>query len=130
MANNIDQQPASFCWLDLAATNVRMAEQFYADLFGWQAQRKQANGGEYVHFVRGGKSFASVYQLDSRQIAAGVPSHWTPYVGVSDVQEMGSRARDLGGQVIVNPFEVDGLARVSLIADSNGALIGLWQSQT
>lgn len=128
MANNFDRQPAGFCWLDLAAANAGKAEKFYADMFGWKTQRKQANGGEYVHFVRGGESFASLYQLDSRQISAGVPSHWTPYVAVADVHEMGSRARDLGGQVVVNPFDVDGLARVSLIADSAGALIGLWES--
>jgi predicted enzyme related to lactoylglutathione lyase len=127
MAIKFDQQPSSFCWLDLAAANARAAEKFYADMFGWQTQRKQTNGGEYVQFVRGGESFASVYQLEARQIDAGVPSHWTPYIAVSDVHEMGSRAKALGGQVIVNPFDVDGLARLSLIADSAGALIGLWE---
>lgn len=129
MAINANREPAVFCWLDLAASNARQAEAFYAGMFGWQIQRKQANGGEYAHFIRDGESFASLYQLEPRQIAAGVPSHWTPYVAVSDIGEMGSRAKSLGGQVIVRPFDVGGVARVSLIVDSAGALIGLWENR-
>jgi len=129
MAINYDREPTRFCWLDLAASNARKAEEFYTGMFGWQTQRKYANGGEYVHFLRDGKSFASLYQLESRQIAAGVPSHWTPYVSVSSVHEMGARAKALGGEVIVNPFIVEGMARVSLVTDSAGALIGLWERQ-
>lgn len=129
MAIMCEREQACFCWLDLAASNARKAEEFYTEMFGWHAQRKQANGGEYVHFNRGGESFASLYQLAPRQIAAGVPSHWTPYISVSDVHEMASRATALGGQVIVRPFNVDNMARLSLIVDSTGALIGLWEQR-
>jgi predicted enzyme related to lactoylglutathione lyase len=129
MTIDFDKEPARFCWLDLATVNTRKAQAFYADLFGWETQRKRANGGEYLHFLCGGESFASLYQLGPGQIAAGVPSHWTPYVSVADVCETGSKAKALGGQVVVNPFEVDGVARVSLIADATGALIGLWEGR-
>jgi len=129
MAINSEQAQPRFCWLDLASTNVRAAEAFYAGMFGWQAHRQQANGGEYVHFLRGGERFASLYQLEHRQVDAGVPSHWTPYVSVCDVHEMGARAKALGGQVIVRPFDVDGMAKISLIVDATGALIGLWENR-
>jgi len=128
MAISTDRKPPYFCWLDLATPDARKAEGFYTAMFGWQAQHMQANGGEYVRFLHDGEAFATLYQLQARQIAAGVPSHWTPYVCVSDVHEMGSRAKTLGGEVVVNPFDVDGVARVSLIADSAGGLTGLWEN--
>jgi predicted enzyme related to lactoylglutathione lyase len=33
----------------------------------------------------------------------------------------------LGGKVIVDPFVVSGVARVALILDSVGAVVGLWE---
>jgi predicted enzyme related to lactoylglutathione lyase len=33
----------------------------------------------------------------------------------------------LGGTVIVDPFLVSGIARIALVLDSVGALIGLWE---
>jgi predicted enzyme related to lactoylglutathione lyase len=37
------------------------------------------------------------------------------------------RATALGGTVIAQPFVVSGIARIALILDSVGALIGLWE---
>jgi hypothetical protein len=122
-----DHEPARFRWLDLAAIDARRAADFYAGMFGWQSGRQRNNGGEFMHFSAGGESIASLYQLGAQQIAGGVPSHWTPYVGVADLDAAGAKAEALGGQVVVRPFGVDGMARVSLVSDSVGALIGLWE---
>jgi len=122
-----ETRPARFQRLDLAAVDARKAADFYAGLFGWRTQRQRANGGEYLHFTDGGETIASLYQLDSRQIDAGVPSHWTPYVGVADIDDAVARAAALGGQVVVRPFGVDGVARIGLVTDAAGALLGLWE---
>jgi predicted enzyme related to lactoylglutathione lyase len=61
-------------------------------------------------------------------VADGVPSHWTPYIGVNDVDTVARRAGSIGGKVLVQPFEVDGIARIALILDSVGAHVGLWES--
>ena len=37
------------------------------------------------------------------------------------------RATFLGGTVIAHPFVVSGIARIALIQDSVGALVGLWE---
>lgn len=127
MASRLDNRPARFCWLDLAAGDVRKAADFYARLFDWQTEPMQANGGKFFRLRSDGEAFASLYQLGTRQVAAGVPSHWTPYIGVADVDEVASRAVRLGGQVAVKPFTVDGMTRVSLLVDSTGAVVGLWE---
>jgi predicted enzyme related to lactoylglutathione lyase len=123
-----DHKPRHFCWVDLAAADARGAADFYRGLCGWRTQRQRANGGEFLHFIADGDPVASLYQLDSRQIAAGVPSHWTPYIAVSDIEQSASRAEALGGRVIVKPFGVGDAARIALITDSAGALAGLWET--
>jgi len=122
-----DSKPAGFRWVDLAAADARGAADFYRGLCGWQTQRKRANGGEFFHFIADGEPVASLYQLDSRQVEGGVPSHWTPYLAVCDVDAAASTAVTLGGRVVVKPFRVDGMTRVSLVTDSGGALVGLWE---
>jgi predicted enzyme related to lactoylglutathione lyase len=54
-------------------------------------------------------------------------SHWTPYVRVSDIERAVERAAQFGGRVVVDPFLVSGVARIALILDSVGAVVGLWE---
>jgi predicted enzyme related to lactoylglutathione lyase len=57
----------------------------------------------------------------------GVPSHWTPYIRVVNVDDAARRVTPCGGKVIVRPFVVSGVARIALILDSVGAQVGLWE---
>jgi predicted enzyme related to lactoylglutathione lyase len=43
------------------------------------------------------------------------------------VKDAASRAALLGGTVVVDPFVVSGVARIALILDSVGAVVGLWE---
>jgi predicted enzyme related to lactoylglutathione lyase len=116
-----------FCWVDLAATDAARAIGFYAGLFGWTAAHQAANGGSFIRLEREGHRFASLYQLDRSALDAGVASHWTPYVRVGDVEATCREVIALGGSVAVEPFAVDGVARIALIVDPVGASFGIWQ---
>jgi predicted enzyme related to lactoylglutathione lyase len=117
-----------FCWLDLAATHAAIAKRFYERLFGWTPQ-EQAVGdvGAFTRLQLGGRDVGSLYQLREAHIDYGVPSHWTPYIRVDDVEETARRAVACGGQVTVKPFAIEGMARIALIVDAVGAPVGLWQ---
>ncbi len=117
-----------FCWVDLAATDADSAKSFYEDLFGWTAHEQPANGGSFTRLRLSDRDVGSIYQLRDALLEHGIPSHWTPYVRVNDVNETVKRAASLGGTVIAKPFVVSGVARIALILDSVGALIGLWES--
>ena len=39
-------------------------------------------------------------------------------------------AQALGGYIVLPPQEYSGLARIALIADPMGALVGLWQNKS
>jgi predicted enzyme related to lactoylglutathione lyase len=116
-----------FCWVDLAATDANAARRFYERLFDWTTKTRTVRQGTFSLFALGTQDVASFYQLGEGQLSAGVPSHWTPYVRVPDVRESAMRADALGAAVIVEPFDVAGMARIALIQDPVGAIFGLWQ---
>jgi len=116
-----------FCWVDLASADEQAARSFYGRLFGWAVQERRAGQGRFAIFAHRDAPFASLYQLSQKQIGSGVPSHWTPYVSVPDVDATAALVSGLGGQVVVQPHDVADLARVGLVCDPTGALIGLWQ---
>ena len=117
-----------FCWVDLAATDVVAAGAFYERLFGWKPREQDANGGRFTRLQLDGHDVGSMYQLRSVHRQQGVPSHWTPYVRVDDIESAARRAAACAGRVIVRPLDVDPVARIALIMDPVGALLGLWES--
>jgi uncharacterized protein len=116
-----------FCWLDLAATDADSAKAFYRDMFGWTSHEQQANGGSFIRLRLSDRDVGSIYQLRETLLEHGMSSHWTPYVRVNDVEDSVRRAALCGGTVVVHPFLVSGVARIALILDSVGALVGLWE---
>ena len=119
--------PGTFCWVDLAANDAGRAMSFYARAFGWQFEPQHANGGHFMRCRVGGRDAGSLYELRAAQLARGVPSHWTPYLRVDDLEANTLRIAALGGRILVSPFEVDGVARIALIEDAVGAVVGLWE---
>ncbi len=117
-----------FCWLDLAATNAERAIAFYGELFGWAPREQAANGGSFTRLQLAGQDVGSVFQLSRANQEQGVPSHWTPYIKVDDVDDVVRRAESIGGRAIVRPFVVAGVARIALILDPVGAHVGLWEA--
>jgi uncharacterized protein len=116
-----------FCWLDLAATDADSAKAFYQNMFGWTSHEQQANDGSFIRLRLSDQDIGSIYQLRATLLERGMSSHWTPYVRVNQLEESVRRAALCGGTVIVHPFLVSGVARIALILDSVGALVGLWE---
>jgi predicted enzyme related to lactoylglutathione lyase len=79
---SFEGQVRRICWVDLATVDQRAAKLFYCRLFGWTVQDRRAGEGHFGTFASRETPFASLYQLSRKQIALGVPSHWTPYVSV------------------------------------------------
>jgi predicted enzyme related to lactoylglutathione lyase len=127
MIQQNDMQAGRFCWIDLATIDAPGAAAFYRDVFGWTAREQPANGGSFTRLQRADRDVGSLYQLSCAQVAQSVPSHWTPYVGVRDIDDAARRAVAAGGKLMVRPFLVSGVARIALIADVTGAHLGLWE---
>src|SRR5262245_43432777 len=121
MASSFGQNAGRFCWVDLAATDSESAEAFYGKLFGWTRRVETANGGIFTRLQLADRDVGSIYQLQRMHLENGVPSHWTPYVQVDDVAAAARRTRALGGEVLIRPLVIPGLARIAIIVDPVGA---------
>lgn len=127
---NTSNKPAvgQFIWHDLAAADTAAAIEFYRAVFGWNAITEFANGGQFIRLQSEGQDVGSMYALNLRERQHGVPSHWTPYISVSNLAVAARRVEAAGGNVLVQPFEVQGIARIALVTDSLGCIMGLWES--
>ncbi len=120
--------PGSFCWVELGTVDVKGAETFYGELFGWTFE-DNCPGGEcnYSTIRLEGLSLAGCYTLCEAHRAQGVPPHWMGYVAVEDVAGTAARAGEAGGQVLAGPMDVMDMGKMAVIRDPQGAVLSLWQ---
>jgi predicted enzyme related to lactoylglutathione lyase len=117
-----------FCWTDLACRDLTTAEGFYHGLFGWSVKTVDMGGGRaYTLFVRGEDEICGAYQMSPEQVKAGTPSCWTCYILVENVVESTSRAKQYGGGVLVEPFDMGTKGRMSVLVDPGKVTVALWQ---
>jgi predicted enzyme related to lactoylglutathione lyase len=126
---NIDKHPAgSFCWIELATSDQAAAKKFYGVLFGWAPNDMPMGPGEfYTIFRLDGRDAAAGYTLRADQKAQNVRPHWMLYIQVDDVDDSAAKVAQLGGTVIVAPFDVMDAGRMAVIQDPTGAHFCLWQ---
>jgi predicted enzyme related to lactoylglutathione lyase len=126
---NIDHHPpGSFCWIELGTTDQPAAKKFYGTLFGWSAtDYPMGPGGVYTMFRLDGRDAAAGYELNPAQRAQHVPPHWMLYILVDSVDASAGKVSQLGGTVILPPFDVMDAGRMAVLQDPVGAFFCLWQ---
>ena len=121
-------EPGTFCWVDLATTDPAGAKAFYGELFGWEAEDMPAGeAGTYTMLRLDGDYVCALYEMDAARSEQGVPAHWLSYVSVEDADATASRARELGGAVYGEAFDVMDSGRMVVIQDPSGAVFAAWQ---
>jgi predicted enzyme related to lactoylglutathione lyase len=113
-----------FSWNELLTTDVAAAKTFYAGLFGWTGQ-PFAGPTEYTIFKQGDTMVGGLMKCPH----GGMPAHWLSYVTVADVDQTAAKAKSLGGQLVLAPFDVPTVGRVAVVTDPQGAAIGLFKPQ-
>ncbi|MFD7706330.1 VOC family protein [Streptomyces sp. NPDC059786] len=112
------------CWVSLTARDLRVTQDFYRAVLGWQ-WRPVGLGDQFRTALVGGVPVAGVAAVASTwQIAAA----WTPYFAVPDADEAVSRGQERGGTPAVGPISLPG-GRAALLADRDGAVFGVWEGQ-
>ena len=119
--------PGTFCWADLGTTDADAAKAFYTAVFGWEAvDAEVGEAGTYTTFKLDGLDVAAMYEMDEDQRSSLTP-HWASYVSVEDVDALAPRVRELGGEVLAEPFDVMQAGRTAALRDPTGAILHLWQ---
>jgi uncharacterized protein len=119
--------PGTPNWIDLAAPDPDEAKSFYGELFGWESEQAPGDPeetGDYRFFKLGGKVVAG-YGAPSED----EPPSWRAYVSVGDADETASKAKDAGGEVLLDPMDVMGAGRMSTLRDCEGAVVCAWQPE-
>jgi predicted enzyme related to lactoylglutathione lyase len=111
--------PGAFSWSELLTTDPVAAKVFYSKLFGWSTWDMQMSSGAYTTCQVGEESVAGIMRLPAE--AAGMPPMWGVYVTVADVDATIREAEKLGGAVLVPPMDVDGVGRMAVLRDPQGA---------
>ena len=126
MAERTKHEPGTFSWVELATRDSAAAKRFYTSLFGWGVDEMPVGDGTtYTMLTKNGKRVGALYQMSAQQ--QGVPPHWNSYVTVASADDSAARAKKLGGNVMLEPFDVLDAGRMTVVADPTGAVFSLWQ---
>lgn len=121
----------TFCWADCSSTDAAQAKAFYCAVFGWETQDLPISPTEtYTFFKKDGHTVAALSQMRPDMQAQGIPSHWTNYINVTDVDAITTKAKELGATVVAEPFDVFDNGRMSVIQDPEGATVAFWQAKS
>jgi len=123
--------PGTFCWVELGTSDAAAAKEFYPKLFGWDyVDNPIGPDMVYTMLKKDGKDVGALYQLMPEMAAQGIPPHWLSYVSVKSADEAAAKAKDLGGTLMKEPFDVFTVGRMAVVQDPTGAVFALWQAGT
>ncbi|GAA2736079.1 VOC family protein [Actinocorallia aurantiaca] len=114
--------PGTPCWVELSSGDPGEAARFYGALFGWRLEHEEYEG--YGRFLLDGKIAAGLWPEET----SGAAASWTVYFTVEDVEASVDLVRDAGGQVVVEPRELDGQGTLAGCLDPEGVFFMLWKS--
>ena len=120
--------PGVPCWVDTTHPDPPAAVAFYGALFGWEFENVTPAGapGEY-HIARiGGRDVAAVGSQPEGAAGAAV---WNTYIWVDSADDAAARAREAGGSVLAEPFDIPEAGRTAVLADREGAPFCVWQAR-
>jgi len=117
-------QPGAIIWHDLATEDVRASRQFYGQLLGWTFEETERMGRPYVLATLGGEYVAGMMEVTD-QTPGRPDSQWLSFMSVESVDEAVAQTEMAGGTIIVAPVTLDRAGRVAVVADPQGAPLGL-----
>jgi uncharacterized protein len=122
----IAQIHGTLCWADLSTPDAKHAAAFYSGLFGWQIMADPKDPSGYLHIKNGEHFIGGVPPASHRQ--PGVPPHWMAYFQVDDVDASAAKAKQMGANLYLPPKSMEGVGRLSVIADPQGAVFAIFKS--
>ncbi len=118
-----------FCWADLTSRDPAAAKRFYTALFGWSYVDEPVpggGGGTYTLCCLDGANVAGLYATCPEQPQPA----WSAYAAVNDCAASVAAAGRLGGTVLAPLVDIEGVGRMAVIADPEGAALSLWQADS
>jgi predicted enzyme related to lactoylglutathione lyase len=116
--------PGTLCWADVSTPDQAAAASFYKSVFGWESTPGQDTSG-YLHIMNGETFIGGIPAPHQRN--PNVPAHWMAYFQVANCDASVAKAKELGAAVFMEPMTMEGVGRMAVIADPQGAAFSLFQ---
>jgi hypothetical protein len=116
-----------FVWDELYADDIERAKSFYSEVFGWTtSDTDMGDGRTYTIFSTGDQQRAGAM---AKPPGMQAPSHWLVYIRSDDVDADAVRAKELGAQIYMEPFDVPTVGRMAIGAEPTGAPFALFKGE-
>ena len=112
-------------WYELMTPDPAAVAPFYRAALGWEIPAEghvMPNGSEYREIKRAsGGNAGGVLKLTPQMAGGGARPGWMAYFHVDDVDASVAKAQGLGASVHMPPMTMEGVGRMAMIADPQGA---------
>ena len=112
-------EPGAITWNELVTADSS-AVAFYEQVLGVTTEKIDMGSGEYTMFLAGGEQVGGSIGPQM----PGVPNHWHVYFAVADADAAAAKVSELGGSVLVEPFDSP-VGRMAVVNDAQGAAFSL-----
>ncbi len=110
---------------ELLSKDPAKVSAFYAELFGWTIQHRPELNYRIVETGSQGGINGGIMRPECE---GTWPGNMTVYIAVDDLAAYRKRIVAAGGKILVEEQAVPGMGALSLFADPDGRMMGLWKS--
>ncbi len=114
-------EPGTVVWNELITTDPAAAK-FYEQVAGMTTSTMDMGQGEYTVFHAGDRMVGGTIPPQME----GVPNHWHVYFAVDDADATAAKITELGGTVLVPPFDTP-VGRIAVAQDPQGGTFSILQ---
>ncbi len=123
--------PGKFVWADLFSSDLDASRDFLAGLFGWEWHWISDDGGRrYGIFYHAGSPVAGLVEHRRADAPDAAYGRWVHFISVADVDDLVTRARARGAEVLLPAREVAERGRFAILADNEQAPVGVLASSS
>lgn len=108
-------------WVDLHSKDLDADLAYLRDHLKFETQTMDMPTGPYTILDPEGNARAGVMAGQNPQ----APSMWVAWIHVESVDDTLGRARNAGGKVVAEPWDVPGVGRLALLSDPAGVTFGV-----
>lgn len=124
--SDVLREPGDWIWASLITTDAERAAVFYRSVFGYQVvDQPNDDGRQHALLVSDNYARASANAMPAS--ATHTHPHWLNFVRVVNASDSAAKAQSLGGRVLVAPHVDRHGGMIAVVADPQGAPIGLME---
>ena len=114
-----------FHWNELMTRDVAAAQKLYGDAMGWTFEAMPMPDGTTYHLCKVGEDYvAGMFDIAGNPQFEQMPAAWMAYLAVDDVDARLEQAKAAGAIAMGEPFDVQGVGRIAMVQQPDGAMVG------